>query len=104
MAAWTARQAHAKASAIKLFCSEAGFRVVDKAVQIFGGRGTMCENPVERLTRDVRLERIWEGTSEIQKMVIGGQVRKARPRHVHRLGLNPSQFPLPRWLRTAPTM
>jgi len=70
------KTAHAKASAIKLFCSEAGFRVVDKAVQIFGGRGTMCENPVERLTRDVRLERIWEGTSEIQKMVIGGQVRK----------------------------
>jgi acyl-CoA dehydrogenase len=70
------KTAHAKASAIKLFCSEAGFRVVDKAVQIFGGRGTMCENPVERLTRDIRLERIWEGTSEIQKMVIGGQVRK----------------------------
>ncbi len=70
------KTAHAKASAIKLFCSEAGYRVVDKAVQIFGGRGTMCENPVERLTRDVRLERIWEGTSEIQKMVIGGQIRK----------------------------
>lgn len=70
------KKAHAKASAIKLFCSEAGFRVVDKSVQIFGGRGTMCENPVERLTRDVRLERIWEGTSEIQKMVIGGQIRK----------------------------
>ncbi|MBT5434195.1 MAG: acyl-CoA/acyl-ACP dehydrogenase [Rhodospirillaceae bacterium] len=70
------KTAHAKASAIKLFCSEAGFRVVDKAVQIFGGRGTMCENPVERLTRDVRLERIWEGTSEIQKMVMGGQIRK----------------------------
>jgi len=68
--------AHAKASAIKYFCSEAGFRVVDKAVQIFGGRGTMCENPVERLTRDIRLERIWEGTSEIQKVVMGGQIRK----------------------------
>ena len=70
------KTAHAKASAVKLFCSEAGFRVVDKAVQIFGGRGTMCENPVERLTRDVRLERIWEGTSEIQKVVIAGQIRK----------------------------
>ncbi|MEQ9488508.1 MAG: acyl-CoA dehydrogenase family protein [Alphaproteobacteria bacterium] len=68
--------AHAKASAVKLFCSEAAFRIVDKAVQIFGGRGTMCENPVERLTRDVRLERIWEGTSEIQKVVIGKQLRK----------------------------
>ena len=36
----------------------------------------MCENPVERLTRDVRLERIWEGTSEIQKVVMGGQIKK----------------------------
>ena len=70
------KRAHAKASAIKLFCSEAGWRVVDKAVQIFAGRGAMCENPVERLYRDVRLERIWEGTSEIQKVVIGGQIRK----------------------------
>lgn len=67
---------HAKVSAIKLFCSETGWRVVDKALQIFGGRGVMCENPVERLYRDVRLERIWEGTSEIQKVVIGGQIRK----------------------------
>ena len=70
------KMAHARASAIKLFCSEVGFRVVDKATQIFGGRGAMCENPVERLTRDVRLERIWEGTSEIQKVVIGGQLKK----------------------------
>ncbi len=70
------KQAHAKASAIKLFCSETGWRVVDKAVQIFGGRGTMCENPVERLYRDVRLERIWEGTSEVQKVIMGGQIAK----------------------------
>ena len=68
--------AHAKASAIKLFCSEAGFRIVDQAGQIFGGRSAMCENPVERLIRDIRLERIWEGTSQIQKVVIGGQIRK----------------------------
>ena len=70
------KTAHAKASAIKYFCSEAGFRVVDRATQIFGGRGTMCENPVERLTRDVRLERIWEGTSEVQKVIMAGQIRK----------------------------
>jgi len=70
------KAAHAKASAAKLFCSEAGFRIVDRAVQIFGGRGTMCENAVERLTRDIRLERIWEGTSEIQKVIIGGQLKK----------------------------
>ena len=70
------RMAHAKASAIKYYCSEAAFRVVDRAAQIFGGRGTMCENPVERLTRDVRLERIWEGTSEIQKVIMAGQIMK----------------------------
>ena len=70
------RMAHAKASAIKYYCSEAAFRVVDRAAQIFGGRGMMCENPVERLTRDVRLERIWEGTSEIQKVIMAGQIMK----------------------------
>ena len=70
------RMAHAKASAIKYYCSEAAFRTVDRAAQIFGGRGMMCENPVERLTRDVRLERIWEGTSEIQKVIMAGQITK----------------------------
>ncbi len=68
--------AHAKASAIKLFCTDTGFRVVDKAAQIFGGRGVMTENPVERLMRDIRVERIWEGTNDIQKVVIGRQLRK----------------------------
>ena len=68
--------AHAKVSAIKLFCSEVGWRVVDKALQIMGGRGYMRECPIERLYRDVRIERIWEGTSEIQKVIIGGQIRK----------------------------
>ena len=51
-------------------------RVIDKAVQILGGRGYMRENPVERLYRDIRVERIWEGTSEIQRAVIGGQIKK----------------------------
>jgi len=67
---------HARASALKLFCSEMAGRVVDKALQILGGRGYMRENPVERLYRDVRVDRIWEGTSEIQRVVIGGQLRK----------------------------
>jgi acyl-CoA dehydrogenase len=67
---------HARASALKLHCSEMAGRVVDKAVQILGGRGYMRENPVERLYRDVRVDRIWEGTSEIQRMVIAGQIRK----------------------------
>jgi acyl-CoA dehydrogenase len=67
---------HARASAIKLQVSEMAGRVLDKAVQIFGGRGYMRENPVERLNRDVRVDRIWEGTSEIQRVIIGGQLRK----------------------------
>lgn len=68
--------AHGRVSALKLFCSEVAGRVVDKAVQIMGGRGYMRENPVERLYRDLRVDRIWEGTSEIQRAVIGGQIKK----------------------------
>jgi len=67
---------HARASALKLFCSEMAGRVIDKALQIMGGRGYMRESPIERLYRDVRVDRIWEGTSEIQRVVIGGQIRK----------------------------
>jgi acyl-CoA dehydrogenase len=68
--------AHARASVLKLFASEMAGRVLDKAVQIFGGRGYMRENPVERLSRDVRVDRIWEGTSEIQRVIIGSQIAK----------------------------
>lgn len=67
---------HARASVIKLHASEMAARVLDKAVQIFGGRGYMRENPVERLNRDVRVDRIWEGTSEIQRVIIGRQLGK----------------------------
>ena len=67
---------HARASAAKLFCSETAGRVIDAALQVLGGRGYMRENPVERLYRDIRVDRIWEGTSEIQRSIIGGQVRK----------------------------
>ena len=67
---------HAKAAIAKLASSEAAGRVVDRAVQIFGGRGYMRENPVERLYRDVRADRIWEGTSEVQRMIIANEVRK----------------------------
>jgi alkylation response protein AidB-like acyl-CoA dehydrogenase len=70
------KQAHAHASAIKLHASEMAGRVLDRAVQVFGGRGYMRENPVERLNRDVRVDRIWEGTSEIQRVIIGSQLRK----------------------------
>ena len=67
---------HARASALKLYASEVAGRVIDKAVQILGGRGYMRDNPVERLYRDIRVDRIWEGTSEIQRLVIAGQIRK----------------------------
>ncbi len=61
---------------MKLFCSEMAGRVIDKALQILGGRGYMRENPVERLYRDIRVDRIWEGTSEIQRVIIAGQIKK----------------------------
>ncbi len=67
---------HAQASGLKLFCSEMAGRVVDEALQVLGGRGYMRENPVERLYRDIRVDRIWEGTSEIQRLIIAGQLRK----------------------------
>lgn len=60
----------------KLFCSEALDRIVDKAVQIHGGNGFMGEHPVERFYRDSRVNRIFEGTSEIQRMVIAEDVIK----------------------------
>jgi alkylation response protein AidB-like acyl-CoA dehydrogenase len=73
------KRLHAEASAVKLVCSETAGRVIDKAVQIFGGRGYMREYPVERLYREIRVDRIWEGTSEIQRVVIGNELRKRGP-------------------------
>jgi len=70
------KRIHARVSALKLFCSEMAGRVVDRALQVLGGRGYMCENPVERLYRDLRVDRIWEGTSEIQRAIIGGQIKR----------------------------
>jgi acyl-CoA dehydrogenase len=67
---------HAKAAVVKLSASEAAGRVIDRAVQIMGGRGYMRENPCERLYRDIRVDRIWEGTSEIQRLIIGNEVAK----------------------------
>jgi alkylation response protein AidB-like acyl-CoA dehydrogenase len=67
---------HALASAVKLVCSETAGRIVDKALQIHGGRGYMREQPVERLWRELRVDRIWEGTSEVQRVVIGNELRK----------------------------
>ena len=73
------KQLHAEASAVKLFCSETAGRVADRAVQIFGGRGYMRENAVERHWRELRVDRIWEGTSEIQRAVVGNELRKRGP-------------------------
>jgi alkylation response protein AidB-like acyl-CoA dehydrogenase len=70
------KEHHALASAVKLLCSETAGRIVDRAVQIHGGRGYMREQPVERLYRELRVDRIWEGTSEVQRMVIGNELRK----------------------------
>ena len=61
---------HGKVAMAKLFASEMANRVADRAVQIFGGRGYMLENPAARFYRELRVDRIWEGTSEIQRLVI----------------------------------
>jgi acyl-CoA dehydrogenase len=70
------KRLHAKAAMVKLTASEAAGRVIDRSLQILGGRGYMRENPVERLYRDIRVDRIWEGTSEIQRMIIANEVTK----------------------------
>jgi acyl-CoA dehydrogenase len=59
-------------SAAKLFCTEMAGRVADLAVQVHGGTGYMRGVPVERIYREVRLLRLYEGTSEIQRLIIGG--------------------------------
>jgi alkylation response protein AidB-like acyl-CoA dehydrogenase len=65
---------HGRASMIKLFCSEMAGRAADRAVQIFGGRGYMRENVAERMYRELRVERIWEGASELQRVIIARQL------------------------------
>jgi acyl-CoA dehydrogenase len=65
-----------EAAMAKLYATEAAQRVIDTAVQIFGGRGVVSGAPVEMLYREIRALRIYEGTSEIQKLVIAGQLLK----------------------------
>jgi acyl-CoA dehydrogenase len=72
-AAWKldhGRMADQDAAMAKLFASEALARITDHAVQIYGGMGLMSELPIERFWRDARVERIWDGTSEIQRHII----------------------------------
>jgi len=65
-----ARIVHGKVAMAKLYASEMAGRVADRALQIFGGRGYMAESPVERHFRELRVDRIWEGTSEIQRVIV----------------------------------
>ncbi|HEY3175731.1 MAG TPA: acyl-CoA dehydrogenase family protein [Candidatus Polarisedimenticolia bacterium] len=65
-----------EASMAKLFASEVANRVAYKAVQVFGGYGYINEYPVERYFRDARICEIYEGTSEVQRLVISGQILK----------------------------
>ena len=67
-------------SAAKLYCTEMVGTVADLAVQVHGGAGYMRDVPVERIYRDVRLLRLYEGTSEIQRLIIGGGLVKAAQR------------------------
>ncbi len=62
---------------VKLFCTEAASQVIDEAIQIHGGMGFSRELPLERMYRDARVTRIFEGTNEIQKHVIAGEVLKS---------------------------
>ncbi len=77
---WVAGQDRRIAPSVaKLFCTEMAGRVADAAVQVHGGSGYLREMPVERIYRDVRLLRLYEGTSEIQRLIIGGGlVREAK--------------------------
>ncbi|WP_426417503.1 acyl-CoA dehydrogenase family protein [Aestuariirhabdus sp. LZHN29] len=69
----------ADAAMAKLFASETLAMVADNAVQIYGGMGLMDETPVERIWRNARIERIWEGTSEIQRHIIGKSILRQQP-------------------------
>ncbi len=65
-----------EAAASKLFASEMVGRVADRAVQIFGGAGYVADHGIERFYRDVRIFRIYEGTSQIQQLVVARETMK----------------------------
>lgn len=65
-----------EAAMAKSFATEAAQRIVDRAVQVLGGRGVLAEHPVDRLYRSVRALRIYEGTTEVQQLIIGGALVK----------------------------
>jgi len=82
-AAWEAdngaERVTVEAAMAKAYATEAAQRVIDDAVQILGGRGVLAEHPVERLYRAIRSLRIYEGTTEIQHLVIAGQILAGAP-------------------------
>jgi len=67
---------HTRCSMVKLYASEMANRVADRVLQIFGGRGYMREYAAERFFRELRVDRIWEGPSEIQRLIIAGRLLK----------------------------
>ncbi|HEV3053831.1 MAG TPA: acyl-CoA dehydrogenase family protein [Solirubrobacteraceae bacterium] len=67
---------HAKASMAKMFVSEAAGRCADRAVQAFGGRGYRRDNVAERFNRELRVDRIWEGTNEIQRLIVARSLER----------------------------
>ena len=73
---------HGKVSMAKLYASEMAGRVADRAVQALGGRGYMVKNPAARFYRELRVDRIWEGTSEIQRSIISAVSRLGLTRFV----------------------
>jgi acyl-CoA dehydrogenase len=77
-AAWTrdqgAERVTREAAMAKMYATEAAQRVIDDAVQLLGGRGVVANHPVERLYREIRALRIYEGTTEVQQLVIAAQV------------------------------
>jgi acyl-CoA dehydrogenase len=67
---------HGKVAMAKLYASEMAGRVADRALQILGGRGYMTESPAARFYRELRVDRIWEGTSEIQRLIVANGLFK----------------------------
>jgi alkylation response protein AidB-like acyl-CoA dehydrogenase len=67
---------HARCSIAKLYASEMANRVADRALQVLGGRGYMRENAAERFFRELRVDRIWEGASEVQRLIIARALLK----------------------------
>jgi alkylation response protein AidB-like acyl-CoA dehydrogenase len=78
------KELHAKAAMCKLYASEMANRVADRVVQIFGGRGYCKDYAAERHFRHLRVDRIWEGTSEIMRaIIVSGVIKRDLDRLVY---------------------